>query len=53
MAKNEDVKVNGSYLLPLSLKRWIADKARERNVSTAEIVREILEAARTKERKAA
>lgn len=46
MTDDTDVKVNGSYLLPLSLKRWIEEKARERNVSAAEIVREILEAAR-------
>ena len=52
MAEEIDVKVNGSYLLPLSLKRWIEERSRERsaatgkNVSAADIVREILEAAR-------
>lgn len=46
MADETEVKVNASYLLPLSLKRWIEEQARERKVSTALIAREILEAAR-------
>ena len=52
MADQLDVKVNSSFLLPFSLKRWVDERARERSaatgksVSAAEIVREILEAAR-------
>ena len=47
-----EIKGNASFLLPLSRKRWVEETARDKSsaegktVSTAEVVREILEAAR-------
>lgn len=46
MDNTEDVKVQSSFLIPLSLKRWIEDQARGQGVSTAVIVREVLEKAK-------
>jgi len=46
MTNAKDVKVQSSFLLPLSLKQWIEEEARRRNVSTGEVVRVLLQQAR-------
>lgn len=56
MDNDQEPKVNGSFLLPLSLKRWIEAEAERltaesraaggEKVSTAEVVRRALEQAR-------
>jgi hypothetical protein len=49
---DQDVKVQSSFLLPLSLKRWIEDEARRlsretgKKVSTGDVVRDLLEGIR-------